>query len=94
LSTLRFAPGRRARIGNDAASEFRRAPASAIQRTPANINTNVSPQERASMPDPLSDVAQPATQLSWHRIGARGVVRARSLPGGLHHGHFLASAMV
>jgi putative transposase len=45
------------------------------------------------VPDPPSAVAQPATQLSRHRIGECLVVRARPLLSGLHREYSLAPAM-
>jgi putative transposase len=45
------------------------------------------------VPDPPQGIVQSAIELSWHRIGERFVVRAKSLLGGLHHEYLLVPAM-
>src|SRR5438876_2460417 len=45
------------------------------------------------VPDPPAGMVLPANGRSRHHFGARAVVRARSVLGGLHHEYSLATAL-
>jgi putative transposase len=48
---------------------------------------------RPGVPDPLAGMVLPADERFRHHLGARAVVRARSVLGGLHHEYSLATAL-
>jgi transposase InsO family protein len=45
------------------------------------------------VPDPPLATVRASTQLSWHQIGGRLVLRVKSILAGLHHEYSLAPAL-